>query len=234
MLVSWHNDCYFLIRQFYFNYLRRLIVLTKKSAAFALLLAFTISSFACAEEIRHHEFPVDDLDSLRMSVNVGSINVRAGQDDIISVHLKLEDDGEDAWINFGSSNLDSNTDLESSVRGNALYLRFDEEDIKSTWEIEVPPNFSTEIDMAVGAVEISGLYGDQEIDLAVGSVSIRQAEESIAEVELKSNVGDTQVSGIKADNERKALIGSSSFARGEGDSYINVTVNVGEASFRAQ
>ena len=209
-------------------------MLTKKAAAFALILAFTISSFACADEIRHHEFSVDGLDSLQMSVNVGSIKIHAGQNDSISVHLTLENEGDDNWFNFNNSNLDANTDLESSIRGSALYLRFDEDDIKTTWEISVPEHFSTEIDMAVGAVEISGLTGDQEIDLAVGSVQIRQAETSVAEVELKGNIGDTKISGIRADNDRKALIGPSSFARGEGDSYIKATVNVGEASFRAQ
>ena len=87
--------------------------------------------------------------------------------------------------------------------------------------------------MAVGAVEISGLQGDQEIDLAVGSASVRQAESSIAEIELKSNVGDTNISGIREDTHRTALIGSSSTAYGDGRSYIDVSVNVGEAKARA-
>ncbi len=208
-------------------------MLTKKAAAFALLLAFTISSFACADEVRHHEFDANGLDSLRMSVNVGSINIHDGESDTITVHLTLEDDGENNWFNFRDSNLDASTDMESERRGSALYLHFDEDDIKSTWEISVPAHFSTEIDLAVGAVQISGLSGDQEVDLAVGSVSIRQAEHSIAEVALESNIGDTQVSGIQADNDRKALIGSASSARGEGASYIDVTVNVGEANLRA-
>lgn len=97
----------------------------------------------------------------------------------------------------------------------------------------MPAHFATEVDMAVGAVEISGLLGDQEVDVAVGSVSIRQVESSIAEVELESNVGDTSISGMSADNDRVALIGSTSYALGDGKSYIEVTVNVGEANVRA-
>lgn len=210
-------------------------MLTKRAAAFALLLAFTISSFACADEVREHEFSADNLDSLRMDVNVGSISIRAGNTDSIKVHLILDNDGDDSWFSFSSdSNLDASTDMESDIRGSSLYLRFNEEDIKSTWEIEVPEHFSTEIDMAVGAVEISGLEGDQEVDLAVGSVSIEQKESTIAEIQLKSNVGDTGVSGMRSDNSRTALIGSSSSAQGEGRSYIEVTVNVGEANVRAR
>lgn len=209
-------------------------MLTKRAAAFALLLAFTISSFACADEIREHEFNANDLDTLRMDVNVGSITIKEGNSDRIKIHLVLDNDGDDSWFSFSSdSNLDASTDIESDVRGSSLYIRFKEEDIKSTWEIEVPRHFSTEIDMAVGAVEIAGLQGDQEVDLAVGSVSIEQEESTIAEIELKSNVGDTDVSGMRSDSNRTALIGSSTSAYGEGRSYIEVTVNVGEANVRA-
>lgn len=210
-------------------------MLTKKAAAFALLLAFTISSFACAEEVREHEFDANGLDSLRMDVNVGSITISNGDEDTIKIYLTLDNDGDDSWFSFSSkdSAIDSSIDLESNIRGKTLYLRFDEENIKSTWDIEVPAHFATEVDMAVGAVEISGLQGDQEVDVAVGSVSIRQVESSIAEVELESNVGDTSISGMSADNDRVALIGSTSYALGDGKSYIEVTVNVGEANVRA-
>lgn len=210
-------------------------MLTKKAAAFALLLAFTISSFACAEEVRHHEFDSSNLDTLRIDASVGSISIVDGDSDTISIHLTLDDDGDDSWFNFSSrnSNLDSSTDMRSNQRGNTLYLRFEEEDIKSTWEIEVPEHFSTKIDLAVGAVEISGLLGDQEIDVAVGSVSIKQKEDSIAEIMLESNVGDTSISGIPSENDRVALIGSTAYARGDGRSYIEVEVNVGEANVRA-
>ena len=198
-----------------------------KTLATFILLAASIS-LACADEVRHYEFPANNLQELSIEASVGEIIIESSSDDTVTVELTIKPNTRMGWFRRDPDL--STMEIDHRVRNEELILRFDEKDVTTSWLIKMPAMAHTQIDLGVGAIEIFDISSEINIDVGVGSVDIEAPGSETGYVDLTAGVGDTYISARNKTDSRRALVSSESTAQGDGNKDIRVDVGVGDVN----
>lgn len=221
----------------------------------SLLLAAPAAMAADDEREFTASIPADELKSLHLEANVGSVRITGNDSDSIEVTVRLE--LEDGWM--GSSErarerLDS-AKLEQDVSGSRVDLGLDyhrnrdgDDDLEEHWEIEMPAKLAAELNLNVGEMELRGLAGGVEAEVNVGELDINvergdvDAEVNVGELsivsrtsspgtmDLEVNIGDARllIDGDRVEGKDGSWLGGSVRHDAGGDDDITAEVNVGD------
>jgi hypothetical protein len=165
-----------------------------KTLATIVLLAASIS-LACADEVRHYEYPAENLKELSIEASVGEIIIEQSSDDSVSIELTIKPNTRMGWFRRDPDL--SSMQIDHRVRGKELILRFDEKDVSTVWRIKMPNLDYTNIDLGVGAIEIYSVDSEFDIDVGVGSIDIEAANSTTGYVDLTAGVGDTYIVTVR-------------------------------------
>lgn len=103
--------------------------------------------------------------------------------------------------------------------------------------VRIPPRADVGIDMSIGELEVRGLEGDLRAELGIGEVQVFASAARVGSVYLDANIGETRLSGQRSigrgagRSSRPLMIGSRlDWSDGEGETTLEVSVDIGEAS----
>ncbi len=216
------------------------------------MMSVTTANAADTREIGD-SFSADGIDVISINAGVGSVKLRAGDGDEITVLVSVEPD--DGW--FGGpdrEDLEKITLKSASKKGKlSLGLDFprglDEDDIEEHWEIEIPARLQAKVRIGVGRISIEGVaggvnahagVGDVRIDVpggdvrahaSVGNVRVKSATKSAGNIEMDADVGNVslKLDGKNYQAERGWGPGASLELEGSGTDEFDVSADVGNA-----
>ena len=213
------------------------------------------SPAALADEDREisREWPRGELETIDIEANVGTVRITGSDRDTISLKLKIEPD-DDGWGSASERVMEiiRKAELDENISGDTLVLDLrthasGDDDIEEHWELEVPADLKSIVELNVGEARIKGtrggveaevnvgelgidvLRGDIEAEVNVGDLDIRSATGSPGEFDLEVNIGDVdlEIDGRNIELDRGWLGGSITHDAG-GDDDVSAQVNVGD------
>jgi hypothetical protein len=181
---------------------------------------------AAADEVRRsHRFDATGIEHLHIDHRAGELILKPAQGDQIEVELRIEP--QQKWVDREGDVTDLN--LEFSVRGNRLTLRFGEDNVRSHMLVRVPSLERLTIDAVAGEIQGTLPPMETEVHLGAGTVDLDVDRSSTGRIDLRALVGDTDVNGAgNAETSRVLLVGSSSSAAGEGSHRVQARVRAGD------
>ncbi|UCE01256.1 MAG: hypothetical protein JSW67_08070 [Candidatus Latescibacterota bacterium] len=193
---------------------------------------------AAAETVRtfSREFEAAELRSLRLSVPVGAVEIRAGSSEQVVVDVRLRcDRGDDRCAEYAEK-----IELDHRERSHELRLEFDgprhwddDNDLSIEVQLEVPASLELELDLGVGDVQVFDVENHVAVDVGVGQVEVRMREELVRSVDLEVGIGDATMSPRSSRSRSRSFLGEDIRWRdGEGHARIAVDVGVGEVDVR--
>lgn len=188
---------------------------------------FAVTSVYSAEEVtRHHSFNLSDISEVEIRGSVGRMEISLVDGD--EIRLTLEIEGKDGgW--FRRTKDVSDVDLESSLRGDRLILRMDEDDTNTDWSVELPVVAITRIDLGVGEIRAEVGATELELNLGVGEAVVDAEEASTGRIDLSVGVGEARVTGTRGIESERSFVSQELTAYGRGELPIEMHVGVGEA-----
>jgi len=220
---------------------------------FSLVLAMVSASVLASPEDRVFEqtLEIDGQKRVLIDGGVGTIDVRASDDQKIHIFLKVEPDDD-------SNSLDEEDmaamelDVDRTSRRIKLELDLpsgvDVDDVQEEWEVRIPQGVETELELGVGQVDVAGITGGLlisvgvgelnvdipsgpvEVSVGVGDVEIIQTNANVGTVRVDTTVGDARlrINGERIEGSSHFGIGNRIKFEGEGQDEIEVSVKVGE------
>lgn len=201
------------------------------------------------------EWPQEDLRTIEIEANVGTVKVFGSDRDTITLKLEIEPD-DDFWGKGDRvQEIIEAAELEEDQSGDSLILDLrtprsrGDNDIEEHWELQVPESMMAMVELNVGAAEIrdtSGgveaevnvgeliinvLRGDVDAEVNVGELKVSSRTASPGKFDLEVNIGDTslEIDGERVGMDRGWLGGNIRHDAG-GDDDVSAEVNVGDVS----
>jgi hypothetical protein len=105
--------------------------------------------------------------------------------------------------------------------------------------LRIPPRANVRVEMSIGELEIRGLEGDLRAELGIGEARVLATAARVGSVYLDAGIGDAHLSGAPAADRRPArssrplvVGGRVDWSGGDGETTLEVSVDIGEASVR--
>lgn len=223
----------------------------KITVGLALAMVSALAFASPKDRVFEQVLELDGEKRLVIDGGVGTIDVRASDDQKIHVFLKVEPDDD-------SSSLDEDDmagmelDVDRTSRRIKLELELpsgvDVDDVHENWEVSIPAGVETELDLGVGQVDVEGLTGGLivsvgvgelnvdipsgpvEVSVGVGDVEIIQTKADVGIVRVDTTVGDARlrVNGERIEGSSHFGIGERIKFKGDGRDEVEVSVKVGE------
>lgn len=201
------------------------------------------------------DVPAADIERLELEANVGEVDIRAADIDVVEVRVRLEP-GDGDWFDSADrlAKRLAEAKLEQEIDDEALRLRLDydesrrgDENLEEHWEIRIPARLALDVELNVGQARLEGAaggvdaevnVGELEIDVPAGSIDaevnvgeidIRSATKSPGEFDLESNIGDARLAiDGRTVGTTEGWLGRGVRHDADGDDNVNAHVNVGE------
>ena len=219
----------------------------------AVALAIAAPLSAAAPRTLDGRVPAADLETVRIDAGVGDIEITAvdGIDEVVvEVELKARRGGFFSSLKKAQAEVDE-AELRMDVSRGVLRLKIstenDDRHFEERWTVELPARLGCDLDLGVGDIEVTGLYGDLTIDLGVGDFT---AATVFGDLNVDIGVGDATVTADAADYgsvdgsggvgnaqltvrgekmSSSGFVGKSTEWNGDGEHVIEISVGVGDA-----
>ena len=196
--------------------------------ALSLAVGLALSTTAFADRVKHIDQTVDAsmLDSVRLEISVGELDIETYDGDEIQLDIDLE--AQRSWLTWRRRDVED-VELEVRVTNSRVYLSIDERNIAQHWRIKMPTKLALDIDVGVGEIRIEDFSNNLEMEVGVGSVRIEVAGTDYDSIHVEAGVGDAFIRGFsnRADNERN-FISANAYYQGDGEYKIEIEVGVGD------
>ena len=218
------------------------------------LATVSVSVFASAgDRVFEQTLELDGTKRVLIDGGVGTIDVRASDDDKLHVIVTAEPDDDMHSKSITEEDMAAiELDVDRTSRRVKLELDLpggmDVDDVKEKWEVRIPAGVEAELELGVGQMDVEGITGGLfisvgvgelnvdipsgpiEISVGVGDVDVRVSKASIGKVRVDTTVGDARlrVNGERIEGSSHFGIGNSVKYQGDGQDEIEVSVKVGE------
>jgi hypothetical protein len=217
------------------------------------LAMVSVSVFASAgERVFEQTLDLDGVKRVLIDGGVGTMDVRASDDDKLHVIVTAEPDDDLSKSVSEEEMAGIELDVDRSSRRLKLELDLpgglDVDDVQEKWQVRVPVGVETELELGVGQMDVEGVTGGLvisvgvgelnvdipsgpvEISVGVGDVDVSVSNASVGRVRLDTTVGDARlrVNGERIEGSSHFGIGNSVKYKGDGEDEVEVSVKVGE------
>jgi hypothetical protein len=202
---------------------------------FAIILF--LAAPAQSDEIRSFDrsFDARGLQRLVLDIPVAEMEIEGSRTDRIEVEVSVECE----WRKRSCEDLADEIDLVSRKWDDELTLEV--EGMKK-WRslgvsldirIRAPASLKLELDVGVGAIEISGFKNDVYVDVGVGEVGVKMDESDVRSVSLDTGIGEVQMSYTGGRLEAGGIFDNVlRWDEGSGPARLRLEAGVGEIDVR--
>jgi len=205
--------------------------LLKTGATIAALGACNIALASEHFVVREYSVDVANLTEFRIDAGVGVLDVVSSEDNVLRVEVEIE--GNRQGIFRPRKRDVSDIDIKARIKGDILYVELsdgDYDDIELHWRVELPSLERTQLDLAVGQMNVSVGKTNLEVDLGVGEVNVTMPRRYAGEIDMEVGVGGVNLRGADNVDNHRSITSGETTGRGDGSSSIEVDVGVGKAT----
>ena len=209
----------------------------------------SVSVFASAgDRVFEQTLDLDGVKRVLIDGGVGTIDVRASEDDKLHVIVTAEPDDDLSKKVSEEEMAGIELDVDRSSRRLKLELDLpdglDVDDVQEKWQVRIPAGVEAELELGVGKLDVEGVTGGVlisvgvgeinvdipsgpiEISVGVGNVDVGVSNASIGRVRLDTAVGDARlrVNGERIEGSSHFGIGNSVKYKGDGQDEVEVSV----------
>ncbi|RUO32083.1 hypothetical protein CWE12_03585 [Aliidiomarina sedimenti] len=194
------------------------------------LLLVSVSALAADTVVRNHQ--IDGSETRRLTVEnaVGTIQIKAADDDQIRAEVELE--GQRHGI-FRRKKDVSEVDIEINQRGDQLTLALHEDDVQGNWTLYIPDFEAVSVQLGVGSLEVDEVSAGFSIEVGVGSVELSMPQQALGAFEGNVGVGGISQSGLQNYSSNRAVVTESAEGHGLGNYSVTIEVGVGDITLNA-
>lgn len=185
------------------------------------------SASAASAAVKEYSIDPDGVEAVVIRAAVGTVQLREGQGDAITVRLDIE--GSRTGLLRRRADV-SEMELDIDRRGSRLQLSFEEADAKADWIVELPRMGAVDVQLGVGEIRGELAGGDLDVRLGVGEVDLQLSKSAIGRIAATSGVGSARISGGDDSVESRKIVTESARSRGAGEHRVDIKVGVGEVN----
>lgn len=191
------------------------------AATFALMLTLPV----CAKDsiTLKETHRVTNNTNLYVEVPIGEVFLATHNSDKVQIKVVVTPEDNNS---FSDEDV-SDAELQIKVDGNDVYFAVNKKEAPQDWKIMLPKSANIDLDVGVGAVEISGVEKTLNIDLGVGEVIADIAVNNYRQIDLDAGVGDIKIKGINHAKVESSIVSESLDWRGKGKYKLKIDVGVG-------
>ena len=200
------------------------------AATLALMIALPVGADESITLKQTHRVTSDT--NLYFDVPVGEVFVATYDGDKVQIKVVVTPEDNNS---FSDEDV-SDAELQIKVDGNDVYFAVNKKEAPQDWKIMLPKSANIDLDVGVGAVEISGVEKTLKIDLGVGEVIADIAVNNYRRIDLDAGVGDIKIKGINHAKVESSIVSESLDWRGKGKYKLEIDVGVGgiEVNFQSK